>query len=127
MDVQKTLFIVAQHGGEVTPLKVVEKYFQGKINFLIANPQAISKRKRFIETDLNRSFPGREDGSVEEKIAFKLKNELKKYQVVLDFHTATVDSPMFIITTSLSKKHLELINKLDVQKEVFMENSIADG
>jgi succinylglutamate desuccinylase len=123
----KTLFVVCQHGDEKAPYKVINKYFRDKVEFLVANKRAFNKNTRFIKNDLNRVFPGRKDGSYEERLAFKLTKKLKKYKVVLDFHTTTSKSPLFIITTSLSKKHVELINKLNISQVVYMENSIASG
>lgn len=123
----KTLFVVCQHGNEITPLRVIEKYFKNRIDYLVANKEALEKNKRFIDTDLNRSFLGNKNGSKEEKIAYKLKKVLYEYDQIIDLHTTSVFSPIFIITTSLSLKHQELIDKLDIKRVVYMEKSIAKG
>jgi succinylglutamate desuccinylase len=123
----KTLFIVCQHGAEKTPFRVIKKYFQGKINYLLANNEAFVKNKRFIESDLNRSFPGKVSGTKEEMIAHDLMNRFSSYDQIIDLHTSTVDSPIFIITTSLFPKHLKLINRLNIKRVVCMEKSIAGG
>lgn len=123
----KTLFVVCQHGNEKTPYRVIKKHFDKKIDYLIANKEAFRKNKRFIENDLNRSFPGDNKGTKEERIAFLLKNKLSKYGQIVDLHTTTVVSPMFIITTSLSSKHMAFINKLNIKKVVYMKKSIASG
>ncbi|EKD90839.1 MAG: succinylglutamate desuccinylase/aspartoacylase [uncultured bacterium] len=121
-----TIFVVCQHGGEKAPYKVINKYFK-KFKLLIANKEAFDNNVRFIESDLNRAFPGNPKGTKEEKLASKLLKQLKKYEAVLDFHTATDPSELFIITTKLTPNHLTLINKLNTKKVVYMQNSIASG
>lgn len=78
------------HGNEPLGPKVV-KLFQNKpvegVNIVLANEQAVQKNKRFIKTDLNRSFPGNiKSADYETKRAAELKKLCKAYDVVLDFH-----------------------------------------
>lgn len=122
-----SIFVACQHGGEKTPLEVIKDNFEGKINYLIANEDALKIHKRFIDSDLNRSFPGNINGNKEEIIAYDLLQKLKKFNTVFDLHTTTTNSPIFIITTSLSEKHLELINSLNISKVVYMQKSLASG
>src|SRR3989344_7923920 len=102
-----TVWVVCQHGNELTPLEIIKRYFKDKVSYIIANSEAVHKNKRFIESDLNRSFNGKSN-TFEEKIAQKLLKELKKYKYVLDFHTSTSDTPIFIIMTKITPKHLNL-------------------
>lgn len=123
----KTIFVVCQHGDEQIPLKVIEEKFAGKISYLVANKRAIRSGKRYVESDLNRSFPGKINGTLEERLAQKLVMKLKKYDQVVDIHTATCETPLFAILTKVTKKHLELVSELGVQKVVVMQKSIASG
>lgn len=86
----KILVIGGMHGNETLGLKVV-KLFQDspvlEVDTLLANEQAIEANCRFVEQDLNRSFPG---DSKSDKYEFKRASEIlktaRKYDVVLDFH-----------------------------------------
>jgi succinylglutamate desuccinylase len=126
-DINNSIFVVCQHGGEKTPLKVIEDNFKDKLNYLVANKEAVLKNKRFMDADLNRSFPGSSLGNKEEKLAFELVRELEKYDQVFDLHTTTATSPPFIITTKVDQDHLDLINSFNIEKVVIMQNSIAKG
>ncbi len=121
-----TIFVVCQHGDEVTPLKILRKDFKDNIPYIIANPKALEENKRFVESDLNRSFSGK-NITYEEKLAQKLLKEFKKYSCVIDFHTSTAKSPIFAIITKPTKAHLNLAQKLGIGKIVYMKNSIAQG
>ena len=81
----KILVIGGTHGNEPLGPSVV-KLFQNKpvegATTVLANEQAILKNKRFIKTDLNRSFPG----DIETKRAAELKKLCRRFDVVLDFH-----------------------------------------
>jgi hypothetical protein len=86
----KILVIGGMHGNEPLGLNVV-KLFQNKpvrgVNTVLANEQAILKNRRFIKTDLNRSFPGNiKSANYETKRAAELLKLCKAYDVVLDFH-----------------------------------------
>lgn len=86
----KILVIGGMHGNETLGLEVV-KLFQSEpvlaVDTLLANKQAIEANSRFVEQDLNRSFPG--DGASEEyesRRAAEILERTKVYDVVLDFH-----------------------------------------
>lgn len=123
----KTLFVVCQHGDEVTPLKVIKGKFADKVEYLVANKQAVKKGVRYIESDLNRSFPGTKDGTAEEKLSKKLMVRLDKFGGIVDLHTATCETPIFVILTKVTDKHLELVRRLGVKRVVMMQKSIASG
>lgn len=125
---QETLIIVGVHGNEHAPIKAVKRLAKARgINYLVANPEAIRKNARFLDTDLNRCFPGNPDGSREEKIAVRICSQMQEYGSAIDLHTATCQTPPFIIFTGLSAQHRALINRLDVSRVVYMEKSIASG
>lgn len=120
-----TIFVVGQHGNEKSPLKVLEAF--GGLEIVVGNPPALEKNVRYIEADMNRSFPGKVDGALEEKLAFHLLPVLQKYEAVVDFHTATCETPIFIITTELNRAHIQLARRLGVKRVVYMGKSIASG
>ena len=120
----KTLFVVCQHGNEKLPMKVIGRR---NLPYLLANKAAMRRGVRYIETDLNRSFPGNKRGSYEERLAAKLINRLRAYGEVVDLHTATCRTPLFAIITRVSLGHIELVRKLGVEKLVYMGESIASG
>lgn len=122
----KKVFIVGQHGNEKLPIRAADTLIN-QIEVIVANPKAVSAGVRYLETDLNRSFPGDNLGKYEERLAAELKNRLEEFGEVVDFHTATCGTPLFAIVTKLTKNHLDLVRKLGVKKVVYMENSIASG
>lgn len=124
---KQQVLVICQHGNERAPKEVLDKHFNGSFEVVLANKKAYEKNIRFIETDLNRSFPGDKNVSLEDKIASKLLKKLKKYQQVVDLHTATCDTPIFVIITKATKSHLNLTYKTGIKKIVFMEKSIASG
>ena len=122
----KTIFVVCQHGNEQLPLKILRD--KKKFKYIIANPKAVEKNKRFIESDLNRSFPGDIRGkSYEERLAKKLLTKIKNYDEVIDLHTATCQTPIFAILTKITPHHLEIVKKMGIKRVVYMKKSIAFG
>jgi hypothetical protein len=92
----KILVIGAMHGNEPLGPAVV-KAFQnrpvGGVDAVIANEAALKNDVRFIEQDLNRSFPGRAKGNAEERRARELLGLCRNYDLVFDFHnTKTPDN-----------------------------------
>ncbi len=86
----KILVIGGMHGNEPLGSSVV-KLFQSKpvkgVETALANEQAVLKNRRFIKTDLNRSFPGNiKSSDYETKRAAELKKLCPRFDVVLDFH-----------------------------------------
>jgi|GEM_PF-2948011 len=93
----KVLFniIVGVHGDEKSPVKglsLLKKYLKNKkinkgFQVIMANEEALRLNKRFIDKDLNRSFPGSNNGCLEEKLAIKLRAETIKTEYNFDFHS----------------------------------------
>lgn len=88
----RLLINICTHGNEVLGLYVMEllkkhTYTNGSITFNIGNPLALEKKVRFIESDLNRSFPGSPTGTYEEKIAYRLMSYVPNFDYVIDIHS----------------------------------------
>lgn len=86
----KVLVIGGMHGNETLGLEVVKLLEENPVvgvDVLLANEQAIEQNCRFVEQDLNRSFPGDSKSTVyEHRRAYEILQQTKKYDVVLDFH-----------------------------------------
>ena len=99
---KKILLIAATHGDERIGLEVAKqledrslgKYF----DVLIANPEALKQNKRFIDVDLNRSYPGNINSPKrEERLAAENLLIARDYKYVIDIHEASQGKDDFII------------------------------
>jgi len=98
----RILVIGGTHGDERTGIEVavhlMNSKFQG-IDALISNRRAVNLGKRFVETDLNRSFGVEHPKSYEEFRARMISSKLRQYDLVLDFHNTTSKTTCGIVTT----------------------------
>lgn len=123
----KVIIIYCLHGDEVFGKKVFDFYQKERnkisnLKLILANEQALQRRKRYIDHDLNRSFPGSKNGNYEDQVAFKIVSDLKKNKsYILDIHTTT--SPLVVtpIIAKLTNKTKKIIN-LTPSKEVVIMN-----
>ena len=97
------------HGDEVSGMVIIQEIFKnlrktllkGAVYaFPLMNPIGFETSSRFItlsEEDLNRSFPGKKDGSLSERMAEQIFSEimLKKPDLVLDLHNDWIRSIPF--------------------------------
>lgn len=91
-------------GAEV--IKILQRKLKAEnvsIKYILANEEAFRQNKRFIESDLNRSFPGDFDGTREQEIAYSLMGELGGVSCVVDIHSTTASVDDFIITVGETK------------------------
>ena len=115
---KKILFTVATHGDEKIGVEIIERLrMKGLDRFfdcLVANPKALRKNTRFIDVDLNRSYPGVKNSKLyEKKLAYENLRKTKKYQYVIDIHEASSGINNFVIAprkTIGNKKLIDLIN-----------------
>ena len=86
----KILVIGGMHGNEPLGPAVVALFTKrpvAGVSVALANQQAIAANSRFINTDLNRSFPGDSTSKdYEARRAAWLLQQCKRYDLVLDFH-----------------------------------------
>ncbi len=122
----KIAVVCCLHGTEPYGLEVVKR-LPAFISGFIGNERALNENKRFIETDLNRSFPGDKLGKNEERLAYDLHNKLKEFDYVIDLHSSSNNCPLFGIITNPTKEKIDLARKLGLKKLVIMEKSIAGG
>ena len=66
---------------------------QGKISFLLGNPEAFQKSVRYVDTDLNRAFASRNRSSVEGQRALEINRFFREnddIKAVLDLHSVSI-------------------------------------
>lgn len=120
--------VCCQHGDEVFG-KTVYKYYQDKldgIRLIMANEEAYEQGKRFIDDDLNRSFPGSDQGSHEEQLATQILPHIQGVRYVIDVHTTTSDVTMTPIICNESNDVKNVINLTSSEEVASMGNGIAD-
>lgn len=114
------------HGTEPYGLEVVKRLPSFLPSFM-GNEKALKENKRFIDGDLNRSFPGKENGNYEEKIAYNLINKLNSFDYILDLHSSSNDLPIFGIITKPNYQKIDFAKQLGLSKLVIMQDSFASG
>jgi predicted deacylase len=70
----------------------------GTLRLIYANLPAERAGKRCVETNLNRVFPGKKDGKLEERIAYGLQECLRDCELVIDLHEMYEQTPAFVIS-----------------------------
>ena len=113
----KIILNILTHGDEKIGLKVAKEIKKLNIDkntlvVQIANKKAFRLNKRFIDQDLNRSFPGKKFGNYEERLAYKLSSAIKSADVVIDIHSTKSGLKDAIIVTKLDKNTLKYIKAI---------------
>ncbi len=114
---------VCSHGNEVLGLHVIEKIknlkiVNGSITCNIANAQAVLHNKRFIDSDLNRSFPGKQNGNNEEQIAFYMMLYMSNFDYIIDVHSTVSGIQNCIIIEDDSKEVQKMISVCEHVKTI---------
>lgn len=117
------------HGHETVGASVIEilktlPLISGTLLFNIANEQAKERGVDYIETDLNRSFPGNAAGTYEEQIASFLHPIVKACDVVIDIHsTNTIKDPRdrMLILTKYDDATRAVAQHIVVSRTIVME------
>lgn len=121
----KILLNVCTHGTERVGLKVAEyfkdfKPLRGVFVINIANKEALRARKRYLDTDLNRVFPGKKNGNREERLAYKLKPFVDSFDVVLDIHSTETNLKSALIITNYSREVKPLLRAVSPKRVIHM-------
>lgn len=90
--------------------------------FIIGNTAAIARNVRFLESDLNRSFPGRPDGTLEERRAMEILEELQRCDVIIDIHSTLANTPPFVIAVEGSPEYL--VDAAPLEKVVYVRSGL---
>lgn len=126
---KKILLLGSQHGDELLGDQLHNYIITNHpdmmdcIDFTVANPAAKEKGVRFIESDLNRSYNGK-NSTLEEIRAAELLDLIssKKYDLVLDLHTTTCRQPPCLITATTDHP---FIRSSGTRKVVHMNHDIV--
>lgn len=121
----KVVLNILTHGDEVVGLKVAReieklKIKSGELVIHRANELAHKRKKRFIDQDLNRSFPGNKKGNHEQKLAAKILPLIKSADVVIDIHSTTSGLKDALIVTRVNKKTREYVEVITPKYLLYM-------
>jgi len=119
------------HGDEPAGVDAVEHFMRRRpevaapVKLVIANEAAIERNQRYVEADLNRSFPGRADGrSHEIRLAHELGEELRDC-VTLALHTTRSYGGMFALVDEIRELARSICPRLSV--DAVVETGHAEG
>lgn len=121
----RILINICSHGNEVLGLEVVNKLkniqvISGSITFHTANELAIKQKRRFIDSDLNRSFPGSVSGNYEQQIASEMMKYIPYFDYVIDIHSTVSDTKDCLIIEDNSSEIQKLISVCQNAKTVLL-------
>lgn len=123
--------IVCVHGTEPFGLKVIKelkKLHVKDLEYVVANKKALVEGKRFIDSDLNRSFPGSpESEDYEERLAHKLLQKIENFDIIIDLHSTSSDCPPIAIITKKTKKNIKTAKQTGIKRICFMNQDLASG
>ena len=113
------------HGDERIGLRVVKEIRKLKINndilrIQISNNKAYKFKKRFVDQDLNRSFPGKKNGNYEQRLAYKLSTLIKFADLVIDIHSTKSELKDALIVTKINQKTLKYIKIINPKYVLIM-------
>ncbi len=118
------------HGNEPCGLSAIDslkdvKLKKGTLILIKANLEAGKENKRFLEKNLNRSFPGDENGLLEERIAFKLYPYIQKCDFLLDLHSTSGETDPFTIVKKGNPDLEKYALMLGIDKYVEMGDQLS--
>lgn len=115
----EVVVVAGVHGDErsgiraVRTLREADLELQRGVAFVLANPPAIEAGERYLDSDLNRAFPGDPDGDREERIAARLC-ELVGGRTSLSLHGTAAEPTPFALVHSAQEREFELAAALPV-------------
>ena len=119
------------HGDEPAGIAAVEHFMETRPNvarpvkLVLANEEAIKRGVRYVESDLNRSFPGRADGeSHEVRLAHAIGEEVSDC-VTLALHTTQSYGGMFALVDEIRDLACDTCPRLSV--DAVVETGHAEG
>ncbi len=107
------------HGDERSGIRAVRRLrdadleFQRGVAFVLANPAAIAANEHYLDSDLNRVFPGDPNGDREERIAAQLCEFLEEL-TTLSLHGTKSQPTPFALIHSAHEREFELAARLPV-------------
>ncbi|WP_436344775.1 succinylglutamate desuccinylase [Natronorubrum sp. FCH18a] len=113
------MVVAGVHGDEMSGIRAVRRLrgadldLQRGVAFVLANPAAIEAGERYLDSDLNRAFPGDPDGDREERIAARLC-EVVDGRTSLSLHGTEAEPTPFALVHSAQEREFELASELPV-------------
>jgi succinylglutamate desuccinylase len=118
----KIAIVGGTHGNELTGVYAIEKLtkfperlrqYSFEVMTLLANPQAVTANRRYIDRDLNRSFDNddlvnAELSGYEEKRAKEIALELQDVDLIIDLHSSTSNMGVTILPSGNHPFNLRL-------------------
>lgn len=120
MKINKIYVVAALHGDEPFGLKVLAhlRYRNEKRRIVskVGHPEALAKRKEFIEQNLNRSFGSDAPPSKETQIAKFIMNNITyhKPDLIIDIHTCECSVGKSAIVSDRNPEIIKIAKRLDV-------------
>lgn len=129
----KLLIIAATHGNELLGIKLYQfllaqhSALLESIDFVIGNPRAYAAHKRYIQSDLNRSYQSN-GARYEEQRAREILRYIDATEpdIVLDMHTTTCKQPNCLIVGNLENTALRRFLRASHIKTVLEVKSLND-
>ena len=115
--------VAGVHGDELSGIRAVRRLREADLDlrrgvaFVLANPAAIEAGERYLDSDLNRAFPGDPDGDREERIAARLC-EFVSGRTSLSLHGTEAEPTPFALIHSAQEREFELASELPVPRVV---------
>ncbi len=103
---ESIIFVGGVHGSEPLPLEGLQL---AGVPHLVGNPQALEKRVRYIDQDLNRAFENTDGSDYESGRARYLLETISSHAFVIDLHTASHVTVPFCVVTDRSMSALAAI------------------
>lgn len=118
------------HGDEPAGKKAIKNLlerdlkFMKPVKFIIANEKALEQDQRFLDADLNSSFPGNPDSDkYEERLAAEISEHVKGEKVI-DLHTTHSTEKPFANVKNFEDETVEMLKDSGVENSAcFPENT----
>lgn len=126
----KSFVVAGLHGDEVFGLKILgilDRSDSDNITTKVGHAEAIAKKKRFIQSDLNRSF-GRSVTTLESEVASKLSKNISvsNPDYIIDIHTSRSDVRAVAIVSLLTETNIYLAHELNAEAIVIMPSHLTE-
>ncbi|QGA80372.1 succinylglutamate desuccinylase/aspartoacylase domain-containing protein [Candidatus Nanohalobium constans] len=122
----------AIHGDEPCGEKAIEQFldsdFEVKkpVKLIIANEKALEKDTRFVDCDLNRSFPGDlKSEDHEERLAAEIMAQVEGLKV-LGLHSTKSYADPFVALSSLEPDNMDLVRKTGIRTASYHRDKDLD-
>lgn len=126
----KIAILSCVHGNENYSLKIFKRLkkinlLYGTLNLYLVNELAHKQNKRFIDTDLNRSFNLNKNNkeSYEINLSKQIITKLKKYDYIIDMHSTTSKTNPFLIYINKELEKSFFLNSFNICKKVYIPNA----